>query len=137
MPAGAAGDELDVMKIPEFFFGDVHLIQKDFSGFLRDSPEQGVAHSSRLLKNFLLHEMFEAALFSHDRVPGYVLNGAMNRMALEIHQADTLRGEHGYFAIAKEEDISGVLQDCGNVAGDKKFIFTKAYDDGRTEARGY
>ena len=123
-------------KFSKFLFGDVHLIEEDFSGFLRDSSEQGVAHGARLLENFLLHEMFEAALFGHDRVPGDVLNGAVDRVAFEIHQTDALRREHGYFAIAEEEDVSRVLQNRGNVAGDKEFVFAQAYDDRRTEARG-
>ncbi len=128
---------LTFMEIAKFLFGDVHLIEKDFSGFLRDSSEQGIAHGSRLLENFLLHEMFEAALFGHDRVPGDVLHGTIDGMAFEIHQADTLGGEHGYFAVAKEENISGVLQNCGNVAGDKEFVFAQPYHDGRAEARCY
>ena len=58
-------------------------------------------------------------------------------MAFEIHQADALRCKHSYFAVTEEEDISRVLKNCRNVAGDKKFIFSQAYDDGRTEACGY
>src|ERR1700691_830627 len=136
MPAGPAGNNLDVMKIPEFVFSDVHLVEEDFSGFLRDSPEQGIAHGARLFKNFFLHEMFEAALFGHDGVPGYVLNGTIDCMAFEIHQMDALRSKHRYFAVTEKEDISRVLKNCGNVAGDKEFIFSQAYYDGRTEARG-
>src|ERR1700723_3620481 len=136
MPAGAAGNDLDVLEISKFLFGDIHLIEEDFSSFLGNSSEQGVAHGAWLLEYLLLHEMFEAAFFGHDGVPGDVLNGTVDRMAFEVHQMDTLRCEDGHFAIAEEEYISRVLQNRWNIAGHEKFVFSQTYDDGRAEARG-
>src|SRR5580704_18935156 len=136
MPAGAAGNDLDVLEISEFLFGDIHLIEEDFSSFLGNSSEQGIAHGARLLEYFLLHEMFEAAFFGHDGVPGDMLNGAVDRMAFEVHQMDTLRRKHGYFAITEEEYVSRVLQNRGDIAGDEEFVFAQAHDDGRAEACG-
>src|ERR1700723_1038843 len=101
MPAGAAGNDLDVLETSKFLFGDIHLIEKDFSSLLGNSSEQGVAHGARLLEYFLLHEMFEAAFFGHDGVPSDMLNGTADRMAFEVHQMDALRREDGYFAIAE------------------------------------
>ena len=136
VPTGAAGDDLDGLKILKFLLADVHLVEKDFAGFLRNSAEQRVAHGARLFEDFLLHEMLEAALFGHDGVPGDVLGGTIDGMALKIHEADALRREDGDFAIAEEEDAAGVLQNRGNVAGDEEFVFAEADDDGRAEARG-
>ena len=61
------------LKFAELLFGDVHFVEKDFAGVLRDAAEQSVAHGAGLLENFLLHEMLVAALFRHDGVPGDVL----------------------------------------------------------------
>ena len=115
---------------------DVHLVEKNLAGLLRDSAEQRVADGARLFEDFLLHEMLEAALFGHDRVPGDVLGGAIDRMAFKIDEANALRSKHGDFAIAEEENAAGVLQDRGNVAGDEKFVFAEADDDGRAQPRG-
>src|ERR1700735_115128 len=134
MPTGPAGDNLHLLEIPKFLFSDVHLIEEHFSGFLRNSAEQRVAHGARLLKNFLLHEMLEAAFFGHDRVPGDVLDRAVDGVAFEIHQADALRGEHGDFAVAEEEHIASVLENRGNIACDKKLVLTQPYHNGRAKA---
>ena len=58
----------------EFGFGDLHFVEEDVSGFLRNAAQRCVAHGARLLINFFEHEMLEAALFRHDRVPGDMLH---------------------------------------------------------------
>ena len=100
MPTGAAGDYFHGLKILKFLFADVHLVEKDLARFLRNSAEERVAHGTGLLENFLLHEMLEAALFRHDGIPGDVLRGTINGMALKIHQADALGREDCDFAVA-------------------------------------
>ena len=97
-------------KFAELLLGDVHFVEENFAGFLRDAAEQRVADGARLLEDFLLHEMLEAALFGHDRVPGDVLRRAADRMAFEIDDADALRSEHGDFAIAQKENVARVLR---------------------------
>ena len=68
----------------ELGFGDLHLVEEDMAGILRDAAERGVADGARLLVDFLEHEMLEAALFRHDRIPGDVLRFALQRVAVEI-----------------------------------------------------
>ena len=77
-------------KLRKFLLGDVHLVEEDLAGVLRNAAEQRVAHGARLLEDFLLHEMLEAALFGHDRVPGDVLRRAIDRVAFEIDDAGRL-----------------------------------------------
>src|SRR5579863_120718 len=137
MPACAAGDDLHALKILEFLLADVHLIEEHFPGVLRNSSEQSVAHRARLLENLLLHEMFEPALFRHDRVPSHMLRLAVDRVSIEIHHADALRRQDREFAIAQEEHAARVLQNCGNVAGDEKFLFAESYHDGWTHPSGH
>src|SRR5277367_6022465 len=127
MPARPARDDLHFLEISKFLFGDVHLIEEDFPGFLRNSSKQSVAHGARLLEDFLLHEMLEAVLLSHDRVPGDVLDRASDGVAFEIHQADALRCEHSNLTIAEEENISSVLQNRRDIARDKKFVLPEAH----------
>ncbi len=50
---------------------------------------------------------------------------------------DALRRENGDFAVAEEKNAARVREDGGNVAGDEKFVFAQADDDGRAEARGH
>ena len=57
-------------------------------------------------------------------------------LAFEIGEADALRREHGDFAIAEEKNAARVRENRGNIAGDEEFVFAKADDDRRAEARG-
>ena len=50
--------------------------------------------------------------------------------------ADALRRENGDFAIAEKENAARVRENCGNVAGDEKFILAEADDDRRPQSRG-
>src|ERR1700736_5453644 len=136
VPARAARNDFHVAKSTELFLTDVHRIEEDFSGFLRNSAEQSVADRARLLEDFLLHEVLEATLLGHDRVPGDVLGRSNECAALEVDQTDSLRRQDGDFAVAKEEDAARVLENCGNVAGHKKLVFPEADDDGRPHSCG-
>ncbi len=135
VPARAAGDDLHVAEIAEFLLGDVHLVEEHFAGFLRDPAEQRVADGARLLEDFLLHEMLEAALFRHDRIPGDVLGRARDRVAFEIAELHALRREHGHFAVAEEENAARVREDRRDVARDEKLVVAEADDDRRPQAR--
>ena len=72
------------------------------AGLLRNAAQRGVAHGARLLENFLEHEMLEAALFRHDRVPGHVLHLALDGLAVEIGELHAVRREHRQVAVARK-----------------------------------
>ena len=84
MPTGAAGGDVDFFCGAEFGFADLHLVEENVAGIVRDSSQRGVADGARLLIDFLEHEVLEAALFRHDRVPGDVLHLALDGLAVEI-----------------------------------------------------
>ncbi len=69
MPTGSAGDDVDLCRGAELGLADLHLVEKNVAGLLRDAPQRGVANGARLLVNFLEHEMLEAALLRQDRDP--------------------------------------------------------------------
>ena len=136
VPAGAAGDDAHLLEFAELLFGDVHFVEEDFSGVLRDAAEESVADGARLLENLLLHEMLVAALFGHDGVPGDVMRGAIDGAAIVIHHAHAILREDGDIAVGEEEHLAGVFEERGNIAGDKIFAVAKADHGRRTNARG-
>ena len=97
---------------------------------LRDAAERGVANGARLLVDFLEHEVLEAALFRHDRVPGDVLHLARHRVAVEVGELHAVGREDGHVAIGQEEDVARVVEDRGDVGGDEVFVVTEADDAG-------
>ena len=85
------------------------------AGFLRNSAQRRVTHRARLLINFFEHEVLEAALFRHDRVPGDVLHLPSNGLAAEVGEAHAFGRDHCQIAVGEKEKISRVIEDGGNV----------------------
>ena len=123
------------VKFAKFLLGDVHFVQEHFSASSEMRPSKRVARGARLLEDFLLHEMFEAALFRHDGVPGDVLHRALHGRALEIHHAHALRRQHRDVPIGHEKNVARVIQHRGDVAGHEIFVLAEADHRRRAPAR--
>jgi hypothetical protein len=136
VPTGAAGGDIDFLQRLEFGFADLHFVEENGAGILRDAAERGVADGAWLLINFLEHEVLEAALFGHDGIPGDALRFALQRIAVEIGDLDALLGEDRKIAIAEKKKIASVVEERGHVGGDEVFVFAEADHDGRSVARG-
>ncbi len=136
VPACSAGDDAHLLELAELLFGDLHFVEEDLSGVLRDAAEQSIAHGAGLLENFFLHEMLVAALFGHDGVPSDVVGGAIDGAAVVVHDADTILREDGDIPIGEEENLARVFEKGGDVAGDKKFTVAEADHGRRADARG-
>jgi len=68
---GAAGSDVYLFRGAKNSASVIfHLFEEDVARILRDPAQRGVANGTRLLIDFLEHEMLEAALFRHDRIPG-------------------------------------------------------------------
>src|SRR5205085_846362 len=75
VPGSSAGGDLDRTEAFKVSFRNViHLVEKQPAGIERDATLHRVAHGARLLINLFEHEMLEAALLSHDRIPGNPLD---------------------------------------------------------------
>ena len=80
--------------------------------------------------------MFEAAFLRRNRVPGDALLFRFDDVAVKIGDAHRIFRQHGDFLFAQIKNIARVLQNRGNVAGDKKFAVAETDDDRRTFADG-
>ena len=116
MPGRAAGGDLDRSETFEVVFGDVlHLVEKNPAVVQRDAAFYRLAHGARLLVNLFEHEVFEAALFGFDRIPGDALHRRLDFIAREIGDPDCVLRHHSNLAVAEKENVAGVLEDRGNV----------------------
>src|SRR5262249_44915059 len=100
VPAGTASRDVDFLAGFKFSFGNFHLIEENVTGVLRDASQCRVTHGARLLINFFEHEMLEATLFRHDRVPGHMLHLAHDWLSVEVGELYSLLGNHSKVAIA-------------------------------------
>src|ERR1700745_3395424 len=80
--------------------------------------------------------MLEPALFGHDGVPGDMLHLALDGVAVEVSEFHAFRGDDGEIAIGEKEEVARVIQDGGDVGGDKIFVLAQTDDRGRTVAGG-
>ena len=115
VPASSASGDIDLFRRPEFGRRDLHFVEKYVAGFLRNPTQRRVPHRARLLINFFEHEVLEAALFRHDRVPGDMLHLAHDGVTVEIAELDAVAGNDRQVAVSQKEKISRVIEDGGNV----------------------
>ena len=78
--------------------------------------------------------MLVARLFGLDRVPGDAGGLAVVRCAFEVGVGNACLGEDGAFAVVEEDDVAGVVEDAGDVGGEKVFAVADADDGGRAGA---
>jgi len=62
--------------------------------------------------------------------------GALDGIAIEIHDADALRSEHGDITVRQEKHVARVREDRGDVRRDEIFVLSEADHGRRTRARG-
>src|SRR6185503_20047870 len=137
MPRGATRGDLDGSELLEVSFRDVaHLVEKHLATVERDSSLHGVAHGSWLLVNLLEHEMLEAALLRHDRIPGDPLNRRLHRVAFEIDYANGVLVDDRDLAVAEKENVACVLKNRWNVRSDEELAIAKTDNHRRALAHG-
>src|SRR6266481_10081061 len=103
MPTGAACHDAHSFKIAKLQLGEPHFTKIDFSAVLRNASDKSVAHGARLLENLLLHVVLVSAFFRHDGVPGDVMRLTLDGLAVVVHDADAVLGEHGDVAIGEKK----------------------------------
>src|SRR5271169_5861225 len=79
--------------------------------------------------------MLVAALFGHDRVPGYMMRWAIDRAAVVVHHTDAFLRQNGDIAIRQKEDLASVFEKRGDIARDKIFAVTQPDYRRRTNTR--
>src|ERR1044071_3672071 len=127
MPRRSTRSDLDRSKLFEVGFGDVaHLVEKHLSAVERDSSLHRVANGARLLVNFLEHEMLEAALLRHDRIPRDALNRRLHGVSFEVCHAHGISIDECDLAVAEKEDVARVLQNRWNVRRDEEFAIAES-----------
>src|SRR5215510_8306306 len=114
----------------------VHLVEKDAACVERDSSLHRIAHGAWLLVNFLEHEMLEAALLRHDRIPRDPLDRWLHRVAFEVDNANGVLVDDRDLAVAEKENVARVLENRWYVRGDKELAIAEADNHRRTLAHG-
>src|SRR5215472_489800 len=136
VPAGSAGDDVDLFCRAEFGFRDIHLIEKDVARGLGDSAQRRVADGARLLVNLFEHEVLETALFRLNGIPIHVLHFSSNRPAVEVSEFDSAGRHNSHIAIRQKEDVAGVMKNGGDVGRDEVLVVAESDDCWRAVARG-
>ena len=122
VPTGATGCDIDFLQGLELGIAHLHFIEKYLPRILRDAAKCGVPDGAGLLIDFLEHEVLEPALFRHNRIPGDALSFTLHHVAVKIGDAHTFLSDNGEIAIGEEEQVAGVVEQRGHVAGNEELI---------------
>ena len=128
MPRGSASRDLDRRERSKFVLRDVHFFEIHLAGIERDSALHRITNGPWLLVNLFEHEVLEAALLCHDRVPGDPLLLRLDQIAVKIGYANTVFRKHRELFITEEKDVACVGQDRGDVRRDKELAVAKTDD---------
>ena len=131
----AAGDEDDARGLPEGLRGEAGVVEEDPPGLEGDPALQGVPDDVGLLEDLLGHEVLEAALLDHGRLPVEGLHGLLDRGPGEGGEADAPRRQDGDLAVVHVGDAPGVVEEGRDVRREEGLAGAEA-DDGRRAVAG-
>ena len=115
VPARAASQNPDVLEAFPHLIGKRDVFQMNGVRVERKSSQDRVFDRDRLLIDFLEHEMFVAALFRHDRIPGDVLELWLPAPAGSIQEANAVARNDGDFMVVEKQNRSRIWKHCGNI----------------------
>src|SRR5437660_5449808 len=104
--------------------------------FFHDQPAtHRVLNRLRLLEDFLEHEVLEAALFDLIEIPVDAAHALADTACVEIQHLVSVAGEHAHLAVVEVHDLSRVLEDRGDVAGDVELALPESEQQRASLAR--
>ena len=125
MPRAAAGDDMDDADILYLLVAEGELGKIDSS--VNYSAAQRVAHGFRLLGYFFFHEMLVAALFGAVRIPGYMHEFFVYRLAVGIKEIDRSFADYRDLAVLHDGAVAGIFEQSRDIGGE--IILPAAYTD--------
>ncbi len=118
MERGAHAEQAHLPVALELLAGNVEFREIDLAR-LRDPPPQGVGGGVGRLADLLQHEVRVAALLGLGNVPVDVDDLGVHRLAVERGDLSAERGHRRHLALAQDQDLLGVRDDCRDVGGDE------------------
>src|SRR5438105_10325236 len=125
-------DPIDALKVVAREVQSAQLRE----AFFHDQPAtHRVLNGLRLLEDFLEHEVLEAALFDLIEIPVDAAHALADPACVEIQHLISVAGEHAHLAVVEVHDLSRVLEDRGDVAGDVELALAEAEQQRTSLAR--
>ena len=132
MPAGAASYDQDALCGLPFFPVVVDAGHFDFRPGHAHAAADGIQDGIRLLKNFLEHEVVEAALFDGFNLHFELVNLRRDHRVLEVANRQAVLAVHDRdLFVVQVDHVLRVLDDGRRIGSDVKLIlFTYSNDEG-------
>ena len=136
VPRRAAGEDRDALDRARSCASVIFISSRN-TGRCPATRGRGSSRAPRrLLEDLLEHEMLEAGLFRHDRIPQHALRRLGDRPAEEVGERARRSGDDRHLVVAEEDDVARVAEDGGNVGRDEELAVAEPDDDRRTLADG-
>ena len=137
VPARAAGDDVDLVQARDRLGVEVAPVEIHVSFLDGCAPADGVGERAGLLVDLLVHEVLVAVLLRHGRRPVDPPDLAVELLARPIGELDPFLGDDREVSLLEEDDVAGVGEDGGDVAGDEISALAEAQDEGRGVLRDH
>ena len=125
MPCAAAGDDMNYADVFYLLVAEGELRKIDFS--VNYSAAERVAHGFRLLGYFFFHEMLIAALFGAVRIPGYMHEFFVYRLAVGIKKSNRSFADYCNLAVLHDGAVACIFEQSRDIGGE--IVLPAAYAD--------
>ena len=125
MPCAAAGDNMNDADIFYLSVAEGELREIDFS--VNYSAAERIAHGFRLLGYFFFHEMLIAALFGAVRIPGYMHEFFVYRLAVGIEKSNRSFADYCNLAVLHDGAVACIFEQSRDIGGE--IVLPAAYAD--------
>ncbi len=119
---GAAGDDEDLVDVPQILVGHALLVEHDAPGL--EVPAQRVGERVRLLLDLLEHEVLVAALLGGGEVPVDRERFALGGLPVEVRDPVAVAVDHHELVLAEFDGLAGVLDEGRDVGRDERLPVT-------------
>src|SRR5688572_48534 len=108
----------------------LNIFESDSSVLQRDAAAESIRQGTRLVMNFLEHEVSVTALASRHRIPGNFLHRPLNDLSLAVEQSIRAESHFTDLAVFEKGHFARVIQQRRNIGCDKGFALGPADHDG-------
>ena len=118
MIGGPAGDNVDLIRLPQIVSVQVQVVQHHSA--VLDARKYRISKGLWLLHDLLGHEVLVSALFRGGHLPVHMVFLFFHRLKIRVvKNPDTVSGENGDLAVLQIAHLPGILDDSGHIGGQK------------------
>ena len=131
MPRGPTRQQSHPFDCVQDFAVGLEFSQGNIAILDQNTVPHGIDNGLRLFVDFFEQEVFITFFLGSNRVPRDLARYVLYRLAVKVAEAHALASDFGHFSIVKEDHLTRVVEECGNIGSDEVFILSETNNDRR------